>query len=174
MKYVMFQVDLGSGLKKLVPVIFPNGLVHAMVAEALTSYRDSHGDVVIDGKPVSAGDLSVDVGKCHGTSTTLKLSPKSDDSSVINCIDYMHGIVNDDPEVLDGLVDTAGLEPELAADVQALADERQIAETEARFSSGIGSLEDTLLRLRTLAMISSDPTSRRYAGRQRKKHRKVA
>lgn len=170
MKYVMFKVRIGD-LTKLTPVIFPNDFVHSMVAEALTSYRDTHGDVVIDGEPVSAGELSVGVGKCYGRSSTLNLDPRPDDDKLINAIDYSHGLVEDEigPQTdSDGLVDTTGLEPELAKDVQSLQDERMIAETERRFKSSTNSLEESLQKLRTLALMTHTPV---IVGRQKRRKR---
>lgn len=92
MKYVVFEVKIDDMIRRI-PIIFPNGLVHSMVAEALTKYKDDHGDLVIDGKPVSAGECVVDVESTHGSSITLKLEADAEDRLLINYIDYTTGIV---------------------------------------------------------------------------------
>ena len=180
MKYVMFEVRMGT-LIKHVPVIFPNDLVHSMVAEALTTYRckpfgdEEVGDLVIEGKVVGAGEVSVEVGKAHGFSSTLCIGPQEGDDSTINTIDYLHGLVEEEgpEEPPDGLVDVTGLEPELAADVQALADERQIAATEERFRSSVSidpfsRLQSSLSKLRELVVLTNSPV---MTNRQKKRRR---
>lgn len=87
MKYVMFRVKGPGGNDRLIPVVFPNALVHRDVAEALYP--------VIKGLPVSAGECVVLVDSTHGKSDTLSLNANEDDASVITGHDYLHGVIFD-------------------------------------------------------------------------------
>lgn len=87
MKYVVFKRK-----DREFPVLFPDILVHSMVAESLTAkHGPLHG-----WQPVSAGFLSsLNVpAECHGSSETLKLKSRGDaDSKLIATVDYTHGVV---------------------------------------------------------------------------------
>lgn len=89
MKYVMFEVN-GEGGKRKVPIIFPDSLVHSMMAEQFERVlRYTFKGCMA--KPVSAGMVSL-TGQCHGESETLKLKADKADSSIINAYDYLHGV----------------------------------------------------------------------------------
>jgi hypothetical protein len=86
MKYVMLEIEQ-EGLKRRVPIIFPNQLTHVGIAELMAQFAELKG-----ARAVSAGDCTVDV-ECGGKSTTLKLSADKSDAALINSIDYLHGIL---------------------------------------------------------------------------------
>ncbi|WP_339844362.1 hypothetical protein [uncultured Halopseudomonas sp.] len=93
MKYIMLQIMTGTqgDLVREFPVIFPDALVHADVAEAITKLPE-----LATAKPVAAGFLS-SLGleaECYGESETLQIKSRGDlDSSRICMLDYSHGIV---------------------------------------------------------------------------------
>lgn len=88
MKYVMFKCD-----DRLVPVIFPNFMVHSVIAKyfghMLASTHDMPNEVL------SAGEIHFDNVECSGESATLKVGSRAEDSDVIETYDYTHGA--DDP-----------------------------------------------------------------------------
>lgn len=72
MKYVMFMKQLGKsadGMKHFVPIIFPNNLVHIMIADSMTA----KGAPLEGYRPVSGGEISPLDMKCFGESSTLKM-----------------------------------------------------------------------------------------------------
>lgn len=85
MKYIMFKHDQGD-LSKLIPVIFPNDLVHADVAKALQ-------ESVLKGTSIiSAGSISPLNLQAEGGSETLNIeSNPIVDSHVIKMNDYGAG-----------------------------------------------------------------------------------
>jgi hypothetical protein len=87
MKYVMLRLKKGNQ-SRLVPVIFPASLVHKDVATAITEALKKTGDCEV----VSAGECTVDVMSAHGRSSTLGVAARSEDTEIINGIDYFHGI----------------------------------------------------------------------------------
>lgn len=90
MKYVMFEHDL-EGVTQKIPIIFPDRLVHADVAERMRHLlRRVHK---IDAKPVSAGFVNLGLISCYGESETLGLSARNEDGAIIETMDYLHGIV---------------------------------------------------------------------------------
>jgi hypothetical protein len=97
MKYVMIERDLGSGMKQLIPVIFPTALVHKDVADAvMRSMRVSEEGVrAYDMKVVSAGECRVRAEATFGSSGTLMLSARAADAMVISQIDYSSVVEED-------------------------------------------------------------------------------
>lgn len=88
MKYIMLKI-VESEFTRLVPVIFPNSIVHADMARAVQSIPGMELAVV-----ESAGECRVKDAFCSGASDTLQVkSHGQDDSIVINGMDYFHGIV---------------------------------------------------------------------------------
>jgi hypothetical protein len=89
MKYIMFEHEI-EGQKQLIPIIFPEQLVHELVARYMNVCFVRHG---FQTKPVSAGFISVFGTKltCSGNSETLKLESKSSDAAVIHNYDYTCG-----------------------------------------------------------------------------------
>lgn len=82
MKYIMFKQEQGD-LSKLIPVIFPNDLVHADVAKALQQ------SVLKGHSIVSAGSISPLNLEAEGRSETLGVeSNPIVDSHVIKMNDY--------------------------------------------------------------------------------------
>lgn len=86
MKYIMFQSEI-QGMKRRIPIIFPNFINHIDVTKAL---KDLDG--IKTSKVYSAGEVHVKVDKEHGNSTTIGISSKDGDAEIINMIDYFHGI----------------------------------------------------------------------------------
>lgn len=88
-KYIVLEVDRKeAGLQRL-PIIFPDILVHADVAEAIMRLPNfvQHKATV-----VSAGDCSIEA-QCSGHSETLNLNSDAGDTDLINTFPYFHGIL---------------------------------------------------------------------------------
>lgn len=110
MKYVMFTVTTkGKGgrafLTRKLPIIFPEDLVHKIVADYVGDLLQRvHG--YVDVRPVSAGfirlggklglegkRITVEDGvNVYGTSESLKLSHDPEDARMITLYDYNHGL----------------------------------------------------------------------------------
>jgi hypothetical protein len=84
MKYIMFE---HKRTRQNIPVIFPNNVVHAVMAHAL-----KHAEPFNQCALVSAGEYNGATGTCSGHSSTLKLTSREDDSTIISTMDYSHGI----------------------------------------------------------------------------------
>ena len=85
MKYIVFRVKITGTQECLIPVVFPDMLVHSLVAEALSPLWVLHG--YLSGTPRSAGEWN-SLSGCFGKSSTLKLTSHPDDSDLINGADY--------------------------------------------------------------------------------------
>lgn len=89
MKYVMLEIRGPGGLKRRVPVIFPNEMVHEDVTKAIQTIAPYDKAV-----PVSAGDITLISGvTCDGQSNTLKLKAHKKDALTIQLLDYTHGLL---------------------------------------------------------------------------------
>ena len=91
MKYIVLSQEIGANLIREVPIIFPNYLIHAEVAEAIIKGCSGFSGA----KAVSAGECSsTDLNpKCHGKSTTLNVESRGEeDSQLFPMYDYFHGI----------------------------------------------------------------------------------
>jgi hypothetical protein len=86
MKYVMFKKEM-DGMTHYVPIIFPNSLVHDMVAAAVMAM------VIPDYTVASAGECNANLGaKCYGRSSTLDIdSDPERDSHIVAMNDYGAG-----------------------------------------------------------------------------------
>lgn len=93
MKYVMFKAEF-AGMERLVPIIFPDTLVHAMMADHMKALIKESFSVKGTISVVSAGDIDIVGVRTHGKSETLKCAAKQSDARVISEYDYMHGIVH--------------------------------------------------------------------------------
>jgi hypothetical protein len=82
MKYVFIEVSMDDGMVQMLPVIFPNSLVHEDVSKAICR-------LVRGAKPVSAGFINMRADATYDKSETLQLSSREEDAAVINFIDYM-------------------------------------------------------------------------------------
>lgn len=106
MKYVMFQGEMKGGMKQKIPIIFPDFMVHADVAEYMTYLLEQkHGYQNL--RPVSAGSIVlggtygtennkisvVDGVETSGKSDSLKLKSDPNDAAIISMYDYMYGLV---------------------------------------------------------------------------------
>jgi hypothetical protein len=86
MKYVMLKRRLGADMHQLIPIIFPNALVHSDVAEALAAALPVPVEIV------SAGSVILNDAVCGGNSESLGLSAEPGDAEIINFNDYLHGL----------------------------------------------------------------------------------
>lgn len=87
MKYIMFGRSAGEHLEQRTPIIFPNSLVHADVADALKGLPELTGCTV-----VSAGEFNALTGETYGGSTSLKVDSRPEDAVTIKGMDYFHGL----------------------------------------------------------------------------------
>ncbi|ECG8630030.1 hypothetical protein CJG84_04740 [Salmonella enterica] len=93
MKYIILRME--GKIPREVPVIFPNLLVHADVASAITTMiqADTDTSTSITGiRVVSAGFCDTAVG-CHGRSESLNITSRDIDDAVINTVDYTFGLL---------------------------------------------------------------------------------
>lgn len=99
LKYIMYEVDYADGLKKRIPIFFPEPVVHACMHEALEMGTEvMPGPKGTQGKLVSAGFVDSDALLPYGESESLKMLnlpciPLRDDYKVLATYDYAHGIV---------------------------------------------------------------------------------
>lgn len=91
MKYIMLEGVNSSNQKQKVPIIFPNFMIHQLVAKYITHalIRDHEFAEV---KVVSAGEVNLDVSYTGGESETCKVKALPEDASIINTYNYFHGI----------------------------------------------------------------------------------
>lgn len=92
MKYIMFKKSFKDGGGYCVPIVFPNNLVHIMVADAMTA----KGAPLEGYMPVSAGEVSPIDWKPFGESTTLKMRPHPRDENILMMNDYGASYCDDD------------------------------------------------------------------------------
>jgi hypothetical protein len=90
-KYIILEVDRKeAGLQRL-PIIYPDILVHAHVAEAIMRLPNfvQHKATV-----ASAGEINLTADYCGGGSETLKIEESDpDDRFLVNSFPYLHGII---------------------------------------------------------------------------------
>lgn len=98
MKYVIAQVDTEINETQhtvLIPLMFPNWLVHSemydMLIDSYAYHKTGGYDYKI--KPFSAGEYNAITGKCSGNSESLGVKSRGDlDSQEIKMNDYSWGI----------------------------------------------------------------------------------
>ena len=90
MKYIMFLTE--HPVPRVIPIIFPNNLVHSLVAEALAEVLEKHS--INDAKLFSAGEINIIECQCSGKSSTLDLGSHPGDTQAISSYDYAHGIID--------------------------------------------------------------------------------
>lgn len=93
MKYIMFEQEIGE-IKRKIPFIFPNFLVHQDVA-AVTKVLLDETFKNSKNRIVSAGDVQIGAGatiNCSGKSETLKIKSHPDDTQILTMYDYFHGV----------------------------------------------------------------------------------
>lgn len=101
-KYIVMQVG-----NREVPVIFPEHMVHSLMAERM---KDYFGLIVLEAmplglgtpdqlqrltqmfKPVAAGSVELEIGACSGGSESLGLEARADDARFLRTYNYHHGI----------------------------------------------------------------------------------
>lgn len=90
MKYIVIEQKVSDTLSRRIPIIFPNSLTHALVAESMLQSEELTG-----GKVVSAGtisSLSIDAG-CHGESYSCGVKCDVSDDELIHFNDYNAGLL---------------------------------------------------------------------------------
>lgn len=92
MKYIMLKVSLQDGLTKLVPIIFPDFMVHEDVAEVIKVCLAMQHKM--ESEVYSAGEITFEEPHCSGKSETLKVDASDADSAIIAMYDYFHGLVD--------------------------------------------------------------------------------
>lgn len=94
MKYIMMKRKIGD-VEQLVPIIFPNFIVHKHMAQAIKNLPGNPYN--LDNVVHSAGDVIFDSCSVHtsGGSETLNIESKEGDNNIIELHDYFQGIVND-------------------------------------------------------------------------------
>lgn len=90
MKYIMMET-VSSGVKKLIPIIFPDFMTHSDLAEHVQSILETQHKLQTQVR--SAGSIDINVDGCFGESETLHVKSKDGDDRVINSYDHLHGIV---------------------------------------------------------------------------------
>ncbi len=98
MKYVMMEVKLNENCVQNIPVIFPNTLVHSEMKDLCLSLLERS----MPGYPcrvVSAGDITLTGLKCSGSSSSLGISSRPEDSQIIHLHDYFSGLEDTDEEI---------------------------------------------------------------------------
>lgn len=93
-----------------VPVIFPDNLVHSLMADAMRHYFTKMAfemsnkqlsvtalnDMYASIKAVAAGDITIDVGIASGKSESLGVESRDVDTNWIKSYVYHHGIAEED------------------------------------------------------------------------------
>lgn len=88
MKYIVLEQDLGDELTREVPIVFPNCLTHAIVAECMMKSEE-----LKNSKSIAAGFIDMDANVCYGESESLGLkSREMKDQLLIDTHDYLHGL----------------------------------------------------------------------------------
>lgn len=91
-KYVMFEVEMDEHTRKMVPIIFPDFMIHEDIAKTTVKLLKSTHKM--DAKVFSAGDIQFEYPICSGRSSTLKIDSDDEDRRIISTYDYFHGIVS--------------------------------------------------------------------------------
>lgn len=91
MKYIVLSHRIGDVIQEI-PIIFPENLVHSIVADAMNAALSHHGfkKVVCD----RAGDCIVTECVTGGRSSTLGLEGDKEDHTLIELNDVLHGIIS--------------------------------------------------------------------------------
>lgn len=95
MKYLIFSGTTPTGITQEVPFVFPNVLVHCMVAEQMRHLLETT-HCLKDLKVVGAGEVSVRFGNCSGEATSFKpLIPSrgKEDRATLIINDYTGGLL---------------------------------------------------------------------------------
>lgn len=99
MKYIIVKVD-SSGDSREWPIIFPDNLIHSIMADAMRRYfykeAEAMGHPLPHVETVSAGAISIDVLYVGGKSESLKIESKDGDYNFISCLEYNHGMRGED------------------------------------------------------------------------------
>lgn len=90
MKYIMFEIE--APVKRLVPIIFPDFMVHADIATVIRVVLEDEHKMKVKGVK-SAGTYSVLNYETSGHSDSLGIDSKKNDCDVIRMYDYFHGIL---------------------------------------------------------------------------------
>lgn len=97
MKYVVLQIKAPDDVCMEIPIIFPECLIHSTVAEAMKpALIDIFGAdleiTVVSAATINSADLSLI--RPTGSSSTLKLTSRPEDKSLITMSDYGSCIIS--------------------------------------------------------------------------------
>lgn len=95
MKYIVLEVSLANIPQLEIPIVFPDILVHAIVAEHQLAACLKHYPGAT-AKAIAAGDVKFewDGPRCFGKSESLQLTSREDvDSNLIRRCDYSHCVI---------------------------------------------------------------------------------
>lgn len=90
MKYVIIKMEK-AGIKREVPIIFPNDLAHSDVFDALSACCAG----LKGGEAVAAGEfssLALETARPGGMSTSLNLQSREKDKRLMMLMDYNFGL----------------------------------------------------------------------------------
>lgn len=88
MKYIVFERQIENNMVEVIPVIFPNSLVHSEVSEAIVKLIEkSHKATIVT--PVTAGFVNILSSKVYSGSETLKLASTPSDALLMQMVDYL-------------------------------------------------------------------------------------
>lgn len=90
MKYIVLNVISKSGMGMDVPFVFPDIIVHSMMAHVCVDLCKMTWGADVDVTPISAGFLSSTAfeDECYGESMSLGLKSRPEDSRLIKMCDY--------------------------------------------------------------------------------------
>lgn len=87
MKYVRLDVQIAPGVSRPVIVAFPDCLIHASVATAITEVCKADMGKNVHVQVTSAGDIEMQAHKTCGHSTTLDVGSRGTDAFDLNMQD---------------------------------------------------------------------------------------
>lgn len=89
-KYIMLEVEMGEHTSKMIPIIFPDFMIHQDLVKSVQKIlKQTHK---MESKVFSAGDIQFEDPICEGGGKTLKIDSDDDDEKIINTYDYLHGM----------------------------------------------------------------------------------
>lgn len=82
----MLEVDMGEHTSKMVPIIFPDFMIHEDIAKSgLKILKSTHK---MDARVFSAGDIQFEYPICEGGSMTLKIDSMKTRGLSVNTITF--------------------------------------------------------------------------------------
>ena len=98
MKYIMAYVEnRDPDLGRYVPLIFPEVVVHSVAAEYFRWMLNVSLEVNANTISIVSAGFITDDFECYGKSESLRLSSYPEDTTIIQCYEYRHGLNYDTP-----------------------------------------------------------------------------